>query len=115
MDLKIPNLVNNLKATRSFENSKEISDIYNLLTRNKRQIKEEIKRYFIVHGGNILIHCDNFIEVLSKMFPKSNLDKNKWKLVLSVGDKDKNLLIDIDFFFNQIANSNRLTVSHPKI
>ncbi len=115
MDLKIPNLQNNLKATRSFENSKEISEIYNLLTRNKRQIKEEIKRYFIVQAENILIHCDNFIEVLIKMFPKSIFDKNKWKFILSVGDKDKNSLIDVDYFFNQIGNSNRLTISHPKI
>ena len=49
------------------------------------------------------------------MFPASKLDNNKWKLIVIIGDKDKNSLIDVDYLFNQIGNSNRLTVSHPRI
>ena len=96
MDLKIPNLQNNVKATRSYENSREISDIYYLLTRNKRQIKEESKKYFIKQGGNLVVHCDNFVDILAKMFPNSKLDNNKWKLVVNIADKEKNSLIDVD-------------------
>ena len=106
---------NNLKAMRSFENSREISDIYYLMTRNKRQIKEESKQYFIRQGGNLVIHSDNFVVVLAQMFPSVKLDVNRWKMIVNIGDKDRNSLIDVDFLFNQIGNSNRLTVSHPKI
>ena len=106
---------NNLKAMRSFENSREISDIYYLMTRNKRQIKEESKKYFINQGGYLVIHSEQFVEVLAKMFPSAKLDINRWKLIVNIGDKDKNSLIDVDFLFNQIGNSNRFTVSHPKI
>lgn len=115
MDLKIPNVQNNVKATRSYENSREISDIYYLLSRNKRQIREESKKYFIKQGGNLVIHCDNLVEILSKMFPNTKLDTNKWKLIVNIGDKDKNSLIDVEYLFNQIGTSNRMTVSHPKI
>lgn len=114
MDIKIPNLQNNVKATRSYENSREISDIYYLLTRNKRQIKEESKKYFIKQSGVLYIHCDNLIEILSKMFPNAKLDGNKWKLIVNIGDKDKNSLIDVEYFFNQIGNSYRIAASHPK-
>ncbi len=115
MDLKIPNLQNNIKATRSFENSKEVSDIYYLLTRNKKQIKEESKKYFIKQAQTLVIHSDNLVDILSKMFPNLKLDNNKWKLIVIIGDRDKNSLIDFDFFFNLIGNSNNRNVLHPKI
>ena len=115
MDLKIPNLQNKVKATRSYENSRELSDIYYLLTRNKRQIKEESKRHFIKQGGNLVVHCDNLIEILAKMFPASKLDSNKWKMVVNIADKDKNSLIDVDYLFNQIGSSYKFAASHPKI
>jgi hypothetical protein len=115
LDLKIPNLQNNVKATRSFENSKEISDVYYILARNKKRIKEESKKYFIKQGLNLVIHCDNLVDILSKMFPNLKLDNNKWKLIVIIGDRDKNSLIDINFFFNLIGNSSMKNVLHSKI
>lgn len=64
-------------------------------------------------GGNLVINVDYFVNVLTKMFP-GKLDGFKWKLVVAVGDKNRNNLIDIDYLFNQIGASNRLSISHPK-
>jgi len=113
LDLKIPNVQNNIKAMRSYENSREISDIYYLMSRNKRQIKEESKKYFIRQGGNLVIQSDNFVEVLAQMFPSVKLDVNRWKMIVNIGDKDRNSLIDVDYLFNQIGNSNRITRYPP--
>jgi len=104
----------NVKSIRSYENSKEISEIYYLITRNKRQIKEECKPYFVRLGGNLIIRTESFVNVLAKMFP-GKLDFDKWKLIVMIGDKNRNASIDVEYFFNQIGNSNRLTVSHPKV
>ena len=115
MDVKIPSLQNNVKATRSYENSRELSDIYHLLTRNKRQIKEESKKYFVKQGGNSVIHSDNLIEILSKMFPAAKLDINRWKMVVNIADRDKNSLIDVEYLFTQLGESYKFAASHPKI
>lgn len=115
MDLKIPNLQNNLRATRSWENSKEISEIYYLISRNKKQIKEQAKEYLTKQGTNSLIHVESLVDILSKMFTSVKLDYNKWKLIVNIADKDKNSIIDLDLLFSLIVNSSKLTTSHPKI
>lgn len=112
MDPKSPKIQDKVKSIRSFENSKEISDIYYIISRNKRQIKEECKKYFIRQGGNVVIESDILVNVLTKMFP-GKLDGFKWKLIISVGDKNRNNLIDIEYLFNQLGFSNKLNISHP--
>lgn len=115
MDLKIPNLQNNLKATRSWENSKEISEIYYQLTRNKKQIKEQAKEYSVKQGQNLVIHVESLVDILASMFPGLKLDFNKWKLIVNIADKEKNFMIDLDLLFNLVGNSTKLTTSHPRI
>jgi hypothetical protein len=48
------------------------------------------------------------------MFPRK-LDFEKWKLIVIIGDKNRNGSVDFNYFFVQIGNSNRINVSHPKI
>ena len=115
MDLKIPNLQSNLKDIRSWENSKEVTELYYILSRNKKQIRDQAKNYIIKQGSNSFIYADNLVDILSKMFTNFILDAKKWKFIVSIGDKEKNSLIDLDFLFSQLVNSNKLTTSHPKI
>lgn len=115
LDLKIPNLQNNLKATRSWENSKDISEIYYLISRNKKQIKEQAKEFLIKQGQNLVIQVDNLVDILSRMFPSLKLDTHKWKLIVNMADKEKNSMIDFEFLFNLVVNSTKLTTSHPRI
>ena len=113
-DSKAPNAQNKNHKIRSFENSKEIIEIYYLIARNKRQIKEECKKYFIKQGCNMVIRTENLVDVLDEMFPMK-LNQNKWKIIVSIGDKHRNHYIDVDYFFYQINLSNRLNISQPKI
>jgi len=100
---------------RSWENSKEISEIYYLISRNKKQIKEQAKFCTIKQGPNTYIHVDNLIDILSKMFSNLKLEPNRWKLIVNIADKEKNSLIDLDLLFNLVVNSTKLTTSHPRI
>jgi len=100
---------------RSWENSKEISEIYYLIARNKKQIKEQAKQFWVKQGQNAFIHVDYLVEILSKMFSNLKLEPNRWKLIVNIADKEKNSLIDIDLLFNLVVNSTKLTTSHPKI
>ena len=63
----------------------------------------------------MVILTNNLVKMLMNMFPTIKLDVNKWKIVVSMGDKNRNSYIDVEYLFNQIGNSDRLTVSHPKI
>ena len=100
---------------RSWENSKEISELYYLLSRNKKQIKELSKKYFIKQGLTNVIHVENLVDILMKTFPDLKLNINRWKLVVNIADRERNSLIDVDLFFNLICNSSKLTSSHPKV
>ena len=113
MDPKSPNIQSKVKSIRSYENSKEIAEIYHLLWKNKRQIKEECKRFFVLHGGSLIISTENLLNVLAKMFPRK-LVTNNWRVIVSMGDKDRTSIIDVDYLFNQIGNSDRSTISHPR-
>ena len=95
----MPNVQNNLKVMRSWENSKEISELYYLLSRNKKQIKELSKKYFIKQGLTNVIHVENLVDILMKTFPDLKLNINRWKLVVNIADRERNSLIDVDLFF----------------
>lgn len=111
----MPSLQNNLRATRSWENSKEISEIYYLISRNKKQIKDQAKDYLTKQGQSSVIHSDILVDILSRMFSSMKFDYNKWKLIVNIADKDKNSMVDLDLLFNLVINSTKLTTSHPRI
>ncbi len=110
----MPNLHNNLKATRSWENSKEISDIYYLISRNKKQIKEQAKEYSSKQGQSSVIPAEILVDILSRMFTTLKLDYNNWKLIVNIADKDKNSMIDLDLLFNLVVQSTKFNTSHPR-
>lgn len=100
---------------RSWENSREISEIYYLISRNKRQIKDQAKIFYIKQSGNNYIYIDKLINILNRLFSYLKLDYGRWKLIVNIADKDKNGLIDIDLLFNLVVSSSNLNTSHPKL
>jgi len=104
-----------VRATRSWENSKELSEIYYLISRNKKQIREQAKYYTLKQNENIVIQVDNLVEILSKMFPNIKLENNKWKLIVNIADKDKNSFVDLELLFSMVSNSTKNFISHPRV
>ena len=90
-----------MKILREWETSREIIEIYKLIARNKKLIRDKVKLFTV--GSNVmLINANNLIDILKNVLGKLRLSLTQWKMIASLGDKDKSGLIDFDAFIKII-------------
>ena len=101
-----------MQILREWETSKEIIEIYKLIARNKKLIRDKVKLFTV--GSNImLIHANNLIDILKNVLGKIRLSHTQWKMIVSLGDKDKSGLIDFEAFIKIIEATSKMEKSHP--
>ena len=101
-----------IQILREWETSQEIIEIYKLIARNKKLIRDRVKLYTV--GSNIIkIHANNLIDILKSVLGKIRLSQTQWKMIVSLGDKDKSGLIDFDAFIKIIEATSKMERSHP--
>jgi len=105
------------KELREWENSRDISTLHSLISRNKKIIKSKAKE-MLMKGplGSQVINAENLISILKEVFQgKINLHNTQWKIVVSIADRDRSSMIDFDLFMNLVEKSTKQHLSHPKI
>jgi Ca2+-binding EF-hand superfamily protein len=101
-----------IKILREWETSKEIIEIYKLIARNKKLIRDKVRLFTV--GSNVMkIHATNLIDILKNVLGKIRLSQTQWKMIVSLGDKDKSGLIDFDAFIKIIEATSKMERSHP--
>ena len=101
-----------MKILREWETSREIIEIYKLIARNKKLIRDKVKLFTI--GSNVmLINANNLIDILKNVLGKIRLSQTQWKMIVSLGDKDKSGLIDFDAFIKIVEATSKMERSHP--
>jgi Ca2+-binding EF-hand superfamily protein len=101
-----------IKILREWETSRDIIEIYKLIARNKKLIRDKVKLYTL--GSNVtLINANNLINILKSVLGRIRLSQTQWKMIVSLGDKDKSGLIDFDAFIKVIEATSKLEKSHP--
>ena len=101
-----------MKILREWETSREIIEIYKLIARNKRLIRDKV-RLFTVGSNVMLINANNLIDILKNVLGKLRLSQTQWKMIVSLGDKDKSGLIDFDAFIKIVEATSKMERSHP--
>ncbi len=104
-----------LKELRDWENSKDVSILYSLIAKNKKFIREKANSMILIDKGVAKINSENLISVLKNVLSDININNTQWKIVVSIGDKEKNSLIDFDLFMKIIEQSNKQFTSHPYV
>ena len=106
------------KQLREWESSNDICDFYKFVNRNRKMIREQIKKcnYALNSNGGTLIQGDNLVNILKEMLPKLKLTHTQWKMVVNVAKCDfSEGLIDIDLFFKMCDVTARNLKSHPRV
>ena len=104
----------NRKVLREWETSSDICDIYKLISRNKKIIKESLKQYSLNDNGDMLVQSDNLISVLKDVLPKMKLSHTQWKMLVLIGKTEIDNLIDLGMFFRMIEVSAKNLKSNPR-
>ena len=99
---------------RNWEMTNDISDIYKLIAKNSKLIKEKAKENNFTEECN-LIQTDDLIQILKDIFPRILLTPTQWKMIASIGEGNKDGLVDLDIFLKIIKLSSKISKSHLKI
>ena len=114
-----PNKIShNRKILRDWETSGDISFIYKFINRNRKLIKEKIKKCnFMLTGDGIqLIHSDNLISILKDVIPGLKLSQTQWKMIVNVAQNERtDGLININDFFKLLEIFSKNMASHPTV
>ena len=99
---------------RDWEGSEELADIYKLISKNKKIIKDKVKLYTIKTSSNMLIQENNLIDILIHVLGRIRLSYPQWKMIVSLGDTQRNGIIDFNAFITAIDSYANLWQSHPR-
>ena len=99
---------------RDWEGSQELAEIYKLIAKNKKLIKDKVKLYCIKTSSNMLIQENNLIDILIHILGRIRLSYPQWKMIVSLGDSERNGIIDFNAFINAIDSYANLWQSHPR-
>ena len=111
-------IAHNRKILRDWETSGDISFLYKFINRNRKLIKEKIKKCnFMLTGDGIqLIHSDNLISVLKDVIPGLKLSQTQWKMIVNVAQNERtDGLININDFFKLLEIFSKNMASHPTV
>ena len=110
-DVVIPKQLNLL---RKWETSNDIIEIYKMISKNRKIIRDKVK-IFTIEPNTLLIKEADLIYVLKEVLAKIKLSQTQWKMIVSIGDLDKTKIIDFNSFINIIESSAKLGLKHPSI
>ena len=99
---------------RDWEGSEEITEIYKLISKNKKAIKDKVKLYTIRTSDNLLIQEKYLIDILINILGKKRMSYPQWKMIVGLGDKERNGVIDFNEFIRAIESYANIKNSHPK-
>ena len=112
------NIEHNRKVLREWENSDDISNIYKLINKNRKYIKNKIieKNVLIKSKHGDCVHPNNLLKILQDLLPNTMMSKTQWKMIINIGKSQKfESLIDINEFFRLIEITANNLDSHPNI
>ena len=103
IDVKELSLNRNFKnKLRLWENSNDITDIYKLIFKNRKQIKYKLfeSNLIVNKYGKQYVASSTLIYVMKKMFPKIKLSNIQWEIIADIGKSESNdILVNIPIFF----------------
>ncbi len=101
-----------MKVLREWETSRDIIEVYKLIARNKKLIRDKVKLFTV--GSNVMLILDtNLIDILKNVLGKIRLSQTQWKMIVALGVKDKSRMIDFDAFIKVIEATSKMERSHP--
>ena len=112
------NNIHNRIILREWETSGDIMNIYLIIYKNRKIIKDKIyKSNFIISCGDInYVQADNLLNIIKDLFPKVNLSQTQWKMIVSIAQNEtNNNLIDIEKLFRLMEITSKNLTSHPKV
>ena len=98
---------------RDWEGSEQITEIYKLISKNKKLIKDKVKLYTIRTSDNLLIQENNLIDILINVLGKIRISYPQWKMIVGLGDTERNGVIDFNAFIRVIDSYANIKNSHP--
>ena len=107
-------LPSQMKILRQWETSNYIIEIYKLIAKNRKIIKDKVK-LFTIEPNSMLIKANDMIYILKNILNKIKLSKTQWKMIVSIGDKDKSGIIDFNTFISVIDTTAKMGTSHPVV
>lgn len=110
--LDVENNKNN--ELRKWETTNNILEIYKIIARNDKIIRQKVKETSISENYTI-IHADNLIKVIKEIFPKIHLSHTQWKMIVSLGEEIGLGLINYETFIKVVKMSSKISNSHMKI
>jgi len=103
-----------LQLLRNWEMSNDNIFICKLIAKNRKIIKEKVKEK-IGNNSNMLIKSNQLVDILKSILVNIKLSQTQWKMIASIGDLEKNGIIDFNIFMAVIENTNKIETSYPKI
>ena len=109
----LKNCNNTIKASnknvnlKEWENSSEIIQIFKLICKNRKLIKEKFK-LFSVAPSCLLIHSNDLINILKEILYNINLSIDQWKIIVNIGKKSKSEFIDFKTFITVIEYASKI-------
>ena len=103
-----------MNILRKWETSDDIIEIYKIISKNRKLIKDKVK-LFTIEPNCMLIRANDMIYVLKDVLNKIKLSQTQWKMIVSIGDKDKSGIIDFNTFISVVDTSARMVASHPVV
>ena len=106
-----------LNTLRMWETSNEIIYVYKLISKNKKIIIENAKKFSVTgfNNGSLFVLNNNMINVLKHVLLNVNLSYTQWNMIVSLGDRDKSGFIDVNTFIKVIDANVKVANSHPII
>ena len=99
---------------RDWEGSEQIAEIYKLISKNKKVIRDKVKLYTIKTSSDLFIQENNLIDILRNVLGKIRISYPQWKIIVAIGDTHRNGIIDFNVFINAIDSYANIKNSHPK-
>jgi Ca2+-binding EF-hand superfamily protein len=103
-----------MNILRKWETSNDIIEIYKIISKNRKMIRDKVK-LFTIEPNIMLIKANDMIYVLKDVLNKIKLSQTQWKMIVSIGDKDKSGIIDFNTFISVVDTSAKMGLSHPVI
>lgn len=104
----------NRRILREWESSGDICDLYKMITKSKKLIKDKLRKFLLSDGGDVLVQADNLVTVIKEVLPQVKLSYTQWKMLVLIGKTDVEGLIDLNLFFKMVETTASNMRSHPK-
>ena len=112
------NKIHNRIVLREWETSGDIMNIYLIIYKNRKLIKDKIYQsdFIFCSGENNYVQADNLLNIIKDLFPNTKLSQTQWKMIVSIAqNENNNNLIDIEKFFRLMEITSKNLTSQPKM